>query len=80
MNIQSIVDMLEREPFEPFRICLSSGESYSVLNLHMVALLKNRLFVAIPDSDRSTFVSYMHIAALETLGNGHPRRKRRRRR
>jgi hypothetical protein len=80
MNIQAIVDMLEREPFEPFRICLSSGESYRALNPHTVALLKNRLFVALPDSDRSTFVSYMHIAALETLGNGHARRRRRPRR
>ena len=79
MTSDSIVEMLERDPFEPFRICLSSGESYEVKNPHMVALLKSKVFVALP-ADRSTFVSYLHIAALETLSNGHagPRRKRKR--
>jgi hypothetical protein len=77
MTPQTVVDMLEREPFEPFRICLSNGESYAVRNPHMVAVMKSRLFVALPDSERSSFVSYLHIAALETISNGHHRRKRR---
>ena len=76
MNAATVVEMLEREPFQPFRICLSSGEDYEVRNPHMVAVMKTRLFVAPPD-ERSTFVSYMYIAALETIGNGHTRRKRR---
>jgi hypothetical protein len=71
--------MLDREPFTPFRICLSSGESYDVRNPHMVALMKSKAFVALPDSERWTFVSYLHIASLETLSNGrHPRGGRRR--
>lgn len=80
MTADAIVDMLEREPFEPFRICLSSGESYDVRNPHMVALMKSKVFIALPDSERSTFVSYLHIAALETIANGQPRGKGRKRR
>ncbi len=80
MAADSIVQMLEREPFEPFRICLSSGESYEVRNPHMVAIMKSKLFLALPDSERSTFVSYLHIAAVETISNGRARGKRRRRR
>jgi hypothetical protein len=80
MTAEAIIDMLEREPFEPFRICLSSGESYEVTNPHMVALMRGRVFVALPDSERSTFVSYLHIAALETISNGHVRKKGRKRR
>jgi hypothetical protein len=79
MTADALIELLERDPFEPFRICLSSGESYEVRNPHMVALMKSRVFVALPDSERSTFVSYLHIAALETI-NGHARGKGRKRR
>lgn len=83
MTADTIQEMLEQEPFEPFRVCLSNGESYTVQNPHMVALMKSRVFIALPDSERWTFVSYLHIAALETLSNGRrprggPGRKRRR--
>lgn len=80
MDARSLTDMLDREPFEPFRICLSSGESYEVRNPHTVALMKSRVFIAFPDSERSAFVSYLHIAALETINghgkNGKPRTRR----
>ncbi len=78
MTSDAIVEMLEREPFEPFRICLSSGESYAFTNPHTVAIMRNKVFIALPDSERSTFVSYLHIAALETLSNGHTKRRRKR--
>lgn len=80
MTADNIIELLEREPFEPFRICLISGESYAVVNPHMVALAKTRVFVALPNSDRQALVSYLHISALETLSNGHPRRRGGRRR
>jgi hypothetical protein len=40
--------------------------------------MRSRLFIALPNSDRSIYVPYLHIAALETLANGHkaPRRRR----
>ena len=78
MTIDAIREMLHQEPFEPFRICLSNGASYRVTNPEMVAVMKSKLFVAIPDSEKWTFVSYLHIAALETL-NGHARGARKRR-
>lgn len=80
MNAETIVDMLEREPFQPFRVCLSSGESYTVTNPHMVAVMKSKVFIALPGSERSTFVAYLHIAALETIGNGHGRNGKQRNR
>ncbi|MEX2219904.1 MAG: hypothetical protein WD749_14225 [Phycisphaerales bacterium] len=76
MTAEAIQDMLDQEPLQPFRLCLSSGESYDVMNPHTVALMKSRAFVALPN-ERWTFVSYLHIAALEAIANGHrPRRKR----
>src|SRR5438045_1876649 len=79
MTSDAIIEMLEREPFEPFRICLGSEESHEIRNPHTVALMKSKVFVALPDAERSTFVSYLHIAALETIGNGHPKGRKRRR-
>ncbi len=80
MDAKSLVEMLDREPFEAFRICLSSGESYEVRNPHTVALMKSRVFVALPDSERSAFVSYLHISALETIGGGNGRNGKHRKR
>ena len=81
MSIQTIRELLDREPFEPFKIVTSSGESYPVSNPHLVAMMKSRLFIALPDGDRWTFVNYLHITAVDALTNGHrasPRRRKRR--
>jgi len=60
-------ELLQREPFEPFRIRVSSGDAYDVRTPHAVALLKNRVFIALPDGERWTFCPYLHIAAVESL-------------
>lgn len=44
-----------------------------------VALGKRRVFVAVPATDRLVFFPYLHIAAIETIENGHPPRRKRRR-
>lgn len=66
MNPDDIKELLDRHPFEPFRIRLSSGDVYDVRDAHSVALMKNRLFLALP-TDRSVLVPYLHIAALESV-------------
>jgi hypothetical protein len=71
MIATDIIELLDRDPFEPFRICLGSGESYEVVNPHMVALGKSRAFIAVANSDRQALVPYLHISALETMSNGH---------
>jgi hypothetical protein len=74
-------DLLRREPFDAFRIRLTSGDSYDVSDPALTVLMKTRLFVALPGSDRSVTIPYEHIAALETLtarSNGHSKRRRRR--
>jgi len=82
MSVESIREMLDRQPFEPFRIVTSSGESYVIRNPNLVALMKSRLFIALPDGERWTFLNYLHVTAVEAVRNGPrrngaPRRKRR---
>ena len=72
MTADTIQEALDKEPFEPFRIRVTNGDSYYVHNPHMVALMKSKVFVALPDSERWVFVSYLHIAAIESLnGESH---------
>ena len=79
MNPDKIRERLRREPFEPFRFHLTSGDTYEVRDPNGVALGQRRVFLAFPDADRQAFFPYLHIAAIETVVNGHrPRRKHRR--
>jgi hypothetical protein len=82
MLVADIKERLSKMPFEPFQIRSSSGERYEISSPFLVALMKSKLFIAVPNSDRWAELSYLHIAALESAGNGHSgrgsRAKRRR--
>lgn len=67
MNREDLRALLEKDTFEPFRIRVSSGDSYDIRDPSSVALLKNRAFIAFPDGERWTFCPYLHIAAVESL-------------
>lgn len=70
MIVEDWRDLLTHEPFEPLRIRLSSGHCYEVIDPQSVALMKNRLFLALPDGHRWLFIPFRQIAAVESLGNG----------
>ena len=78
---EAIREMLKREPFEAFRIRLSCGDEYVVRHPDLVVVMRSEVFIAAPNSDRRTFIPLLHVAAVETLSNGHapksPRRGRR---
>ena len=63
-------ELLMRAPFQPFRVRLTSGDHYDIRNPLSAAMMKSRLFIALPNSDRTVYIPYLHIAALETLANG----------
>ncbi len=78
MTADTIREMLARDPFEPFRIVTSGGESFIIRDPHAVALMKSQVFIAHPRSDRRTFIPLLHVVTAATIGNGHaPRAKRR---
>lgn len=70
MAMDDLKDLLTREPFQPFRVRLTSGDHYDVRDPSLAVMMKSRLFIALPKSDRSVVVPFLHIAALETLANG----------
>jgi hypothetical protein len=66
VNLDELRALLHREPFDGFRIVLTSGHAYDVTDPDAVALMKKQLFVALPDG-RWLFIPYLHIGAIETL-------------
>jgi len=70
MTSDTIREMLDRDPFEPFRIVTSAGESFVVRDPHTVALMQSEVFIAQPKSDRRTFIPFLHVVTVETVGDG----------
>jgi hypothetical protein len=72
MTADTFREILRRTPFEPFRVVLSSGESYNILHPEMAFVTAKALILALPDSsasegERLAFCSYLHVAHVETL-------------
>ena len=77
MTLEAIREMLTRRPFEPLRITMSSGQVLEVHHPEMASLARSRMSVTIPDangepSDRVEFLSYLHIAHIQSIREGQP--------
>lgn len=66
MNTETLRELLQRRPFEPFQIHLSNGETYSIRHPEMAMLLKTRIIIGDPDSDKMWICSLLHIASIES--------------
>lgn len=71
MHREELLELLRHAPFEPFRVQLTSGGAYDIRDPNAIALGKNRMFIAFPDSDRWAFCPYLHVASIESLPNGN---------
>jgi len=80
MTLDTIKELLSRRPFEPFRIVTSSGDRYEVRHPEMVLRVKNGVYIGLGGrgtvAERAAFVSLLHVAAVETGGNGARSRQR----
>lgn len=67
MNPSAIRELLQRQPFVPFKLNLSSGQEIEVRHPEFVILTKSGMVVAYPDSDRVSICAFLHIASVDTL-------------
>ena len=72
MTAATFREILRRSPFEPFRVVMSSGESYNVMHPEMAFVTSRSLILALPDptepeGERLAFCSYLHLAHVEVL-------------
>jgi len=66
MGAEQINELVERVPFIPFRITLSSGDHIDITRSHSVAVMRTEIFIVLPD-DRWKFIPLRHVASIETL-------------
>jgi hypothetical protein len=64
---ETISEFLRRQPFEPFEVRLSNGESYEVRHPEMALLLKSKIIIGLPDEDRFAVCSLLHITSVRGL-------------
>ncbi|MDA1050125.1 MAG: hypothetical protein O3C40_06555 [Planctomycetota bacterium] len=67
MSYETLKELLDRRPFEPFEICLSNGEKYEVRHPEMAMLLKSRIIIGDAENDRMTICGLIHINSIKTL-------------
>lgn len=79
---EDILDNLEKQPFEPFRICMTDGRAYEIWHPDLCLPSRSTVYVGVPDPKlrrtvlRMDQCAYVHIVRFEPL-NGHSKSKRR---
>ena len=80
--VDTIVELKQREPFEPFSIVMASGDRYVIERGENLVKLESQLFYGYPRSDRFVFMRISQIGSVEhgaTAANGRAHKPRRRR-
>jgi hypothetical protein len=83
MTVHTFKELLTQRPFKPFRLVMSSGETYEVRHPEMAMLTRSDILVGLDETDdgvpaRFKICSLLHVTSIEpatTKGNGSRRRK-----
>ena len=72
MTVQTFRELLTKRPFKPFRLVMSSGQSYDVLHPEMAWLTRTDILVGIDETDEGVpaefkICSLLHVTAVEPL-------------
>jgi hypothetical protein len=73
MTVATFRDLLTRQPFQPFRLVMSSGQSYEVRHPEMAWLTRTDILVATDVMDdgipaKYRICSLLHVTAIEPIG------------
>lgn len=75
--VNAILELKDREPFQAFRIVLTSGDRYLIENGDNLVEMKNEFFYALPGGENFVFVRKAEIVAVEGRERGNTRGGRR---
>jgi hypothetical protein len=72
MTVQTFRDLLATRPFRPFRLVMSSGQTYDVRHPEMALLTRSDILVGIGDTDEGVaaefkICSLLRVTAVEPL-------------
>jgi hypothetical protein len=59
--------LIRRQPFQPFEVRMSNGDSFQVRHPEMALLLKSSLIFGSPESDDFIFCSLLHVADVKAI-------------
>ena len=62
---KSVQELVEKEPFRPFRIVTASGKEYVVENPDLVIVMRSEIFYAFPKKNRWTLIPISQITSIE---------------
>jgi hypothetical protein len=72
MTVQTFRDLLAARPFRPFRLAMSSGQTYEVRHPEMAMLTRTSILVGIDIADDGVpaefkICSLLHVTAVEPI-------------
>ena len=75
MTVQTFRELLSQRPFRPFRLVMSSGESYDVRHPEMAMLTRTDLLVGVGEAEEGVpagfrICSLLHVATVEPIEAG----------
>ena len=74
MTTQTFRELLTQRPFKPFRLVMSSGQTYEVRHPEMAMLTRSDLLVGVGESEDGVpaefrICSLLHVATVEPLSS-----------
>lgn len=74
MTVQTFRDLLSERPFQPFRLVMSSGETYEVRHPEMAWLTRTDILVGLDETDdglptRFRIYSLLHVTTVEPIAS-----------
>ncbi|CAN5899548.1 hypothetical protein BH23PLA1_BH23PLA1_41030 [soil metagenome] len=72
MTVQTFREMLAQQPFKPFRLVMSSGQTYEVRHPEMAWLTRTSILVGMDQTEEGVpaefkICSLLHVTAIEPL-------------
>ena len=72
MTVQTFKELLSQRPFKPFRLVMSSGQTYDVRHPEMALLTRTDILVGIDETDDGVpaefkICSLLHVSAIEPM-------------
>ena len=66
MNEKSMREILQRRPFVPIVVTLSSGQKLTIDHPENVLLTKTKMVVSYPERDVITWAPLLHVTSVES--------------
>jgi hypothetical protein len=73
MTVQTFRELLTQRPFKPFRLVMSSGQTYEVRHPEMAMLTRTDILVGVGESEDGVpadfhICSLLHVTSVELVG------------